>query len=208
MLTVFARTSFGKSKTPELGNLTAPIETVDLSVVGRFLVWGQLGFKKAEWLVLDSGLDYAVNAFQYVRQIELSTINQNGRRNRTMEWEKADQSMASYLDELLIGYECKKKQMFSAPVYFVNDNMWTGVKGGMVFLRLSENDRALIQSENDEVRPFEPRPNFFMKEYVEIPESKLSENEFMSRWLDISYSFVMNLPPKIKKERTTKPKKG
>ena len=121
-----------------------------------------------------------------------------------MEWEKADQNLSEHLDELLINYDCNRKMMFGAPVYFVNDNMWTGVKGGMVFLRLSEYDRALIQSEDDEIKPFEPRPNFFMKEYVEIPESKLSENEFMHRWLDNSYSFVKNLPPKIKKEKKRK----
>lgn len=124
-----------------------------------------------------------------------------------MDWEKANQDIADYLEKLIINYESRKKPMFGAPVYFVNDNMWTGVKGGIVFLRLSEDDRSAIQSECDEVKPFEPRPNFIMKEYVEIPESKLTEDEFIHNWLDISYSFVKNLPPKIKKEKKTKLKK-
>lgn len=91
--------------------------------------------------------------------------------------------------------------MFGASVYFVNDNMWTGVKGSKVFLRLSEADRSMIQSECDEIMPFEPRPDFFMKEYVEIPESKLSDNEFTRKWLNMSYSYVKTLSPKIKKEK-------
>ena len=124
-----------------------------------------------------------------------------------MDWEKANQDIADYLEKLIINYESRKKPMFGAPVYFVNDNMWTGVKGGIVFLRLSEDGRSAIQSECDEVKPFEPRPNFIMKEYVEIPESKLTEDEFIHNWLDISYSFVKNLPPKIKKEKKTKLKK-
>lgn len=121
-----------------------------------------------------------------------------------MEWEKADQNLSAYLDGLLISFDCKRKPMFGASVYFVNENMWTGVKGSMVFLRLSENDRLLIQQEHDEIKIFEPRPNFFMKEYVAIPESKLSDNEFIHHWLDISYSFVKTLPAKVKKEKKTK----
>ena len=46
-----------------------------------------------------------------------------------MDWEKSDQNMADHLDTLITGYESRKKPMFGAPVYFVNDNMWTGVKG-------------------------------------------------------------------------------
>ncbi|HWT76266.1 MAG TPA: TfoX/Sxy family protein [Mobilitalea sp.] len=125
-----------------------------------------------------------------------------------MDWEKANQNIADYLEKLIITYERKKKPMFGAPVYFVNDNMWTGVKGGKVFLRLSEDDRCVIQSKCDEIKPFEPRPDFIMKEYVEIPESKLTDEKFISNWLEISYSFVKSLPPKVKKEKKAKLKKS
>lgn len=125
-----------------------------------------------------------------------------------MDWEKANQNMADYLENLITNYESRKKPMFGAPVYFVNDNMWTGVKGGKVFLRLSEDDRCSIQSECDEIKPFEPRPNFIMKEYVEIPESKLTDDRFINNWLAISYSYVKNLPPKVKKEKKSKLKKS
>ncbi|GGL60601.1 TfoX/Sxy family protein [Sporolactobacillus putidus] len=121
-----------------------------------------------------------------------------------MDWEKADQNLGEYLATLVAGYACKKKMMFGASVYFVNDNMWTGVKGKIVFLRLSENDRSAIQAENDEIRPFEPAPGRMMKEYVEVPESKLTDDEFAHKWLDISYSYVKSLPPKVKKEKKTK----
>ena len=125
-----------------------------------------------------------------------------------MNWEKANQNMADYLEKLIINYESRKKPMFGAPVYFVNDNMWTGVKGGKVFFRLSEDDRSVIQLECDEIKPFEPRPNFIMKEYVEIPESKLTDDKFINNWLEISYSFVKSLPPKVKKEKKLKLKKS
>ncbi|TGA98317.1 hypothetical protein E4665_08715 [Sporolactobacillus shoreae] len=118
-----------------------------------------------------------------------------------MDWEKADRNLGEYLGTLVADYACKKKLMFGAAVYFVNDNMWTGVKGKIVFLRLSENDRLTIQTESDEIRPFEPAPGRFMKEYVEVPESKLADDAFARKWLDISYSYVKSLPPKVKKEK-------
>jgi TfoX/Sxy family transcriptional regulator of competence genes len=118
-----------------------------------------------------------------------------------MEWEKANGSMSDSLAALITHQVSSKRLMFGAPVYFVHDNMWTGVKGNTVFLRLSELDRQAIQTDCDEVKPFEPRPDFFMKEYVEIPESKLSDAEFMRKWLDISYDFTKTLPIKVKKEK-------
>lgn len=71
--------------------------------------------------------------------------------------------------------------MFGSPVYFINKNMFTGVKGCVVFLRLSESDRQKIMEESDEVHLFEPRPDFFMKEYVDIPESKLLDQAFINK---------------------------
>lgn len=121
-----------------------------------------------------------------------------------MGWDKVSADLAVILDDLVAGYNCQKKPMFGCPVYFVNNNMFTGVKGGDVFIRLSESDRAAIQVDCDEVTPFEPRPNFIMKEYVSIPESKLSDQQFMSKWINRSYSFVLSLPPKVKKDRKQK----
>lgn len=121
-----------------------------------------------------------------------------------MDWEKADRNLGEFLGTLVTGYACKKKMMFGADVFFVNDTMWTGVKGKIVFLRLSEADRATIQAENDEIRPFEPAPGRFMKEYVAIPESKLADSAFAHKWLDSSYSYVKGLPPKVKKVKKTR----
>lgn len=118
-----------------------------------------------------------------------------------MEWKKVSKELADILEQLLIGYSCVKKPMFGCPVYFVNDNMFAGVKADMVFIRLSESDKAEIIAECDEVSPFEPRPNFIMKEYVNIPESQIENQEFMPKWLTRSYEYVSSLPPKEKKPK-------
>lgn len=121
-----------------------------------------------------------------------------------MEWKKVSKELADTLEQLLTGYNCIKKPMFGCPVYFINDNMFAGVKADMVFIRLSENDKADITAECDEVSQFEPRPDFIMKEYVNIPESKIENWEFISKWLTRSYEYVSSLPPKEKKSKKKK----
>jgi TfoX/Sxy family transcriptional regulator of competence genes len=118
-----------------------------------------------------------------------------------MEWEKASAELGAALGNLLTGFPCQKKMMFGSPVYFVNEHMFTGVKGGIVFLRLSAHDRKTVMDESDEIKPFEPRPAYFMKEYVEIPEAKLDNHDFVIKWLQLSYAYVSSLPPKVKKTR-------
>jgi TfoX/Sxy family transcriptional regulator of competence genes len=118
-----------------------------------------------------------------------------------MEWEKASAELGVALEERLAGFSCQKKPMFGAPVYFVNDNMFTGVKGGVVFLRLSGSEQKSIMEESDEVQPFEPKPGFFMKEYVELTENKLFDQDFINKWLKTSYEYVLSLPPKVKKAK-------
>ena len=121
-----------------------------------------------------------------------------------MDWEKASPELGIELGELLAVFECQKKPMFGSPVYFIHNNMFAGVKGGSVFLRLSESDRQAIMAQSDEVQPFEPRPDFFMKEYVQLPESILFDKLFIDKWLRISYEYVNSLPPKEKKPRKKK----
>ena len=116
-----------------------------------------------------------------------------------MDWENASPDVAAALRPYMSEFDCIMRPMFGSEVYFKNGNMFTGVKGSKMFLRLSEEDRKLIIDENDEVQPFEPRPAFFMKEYVEIPESWLSDRDFIQKWLKTSYAYAASLQPKEKK---------
>ena len=116
-----------------------------------------------------------------------------------MEWEKASAELSLTLANLLTGFACRKQAMFGSPVYFVNDNMFAGVKGGVVFLRLSADERKAIMEESADARPFEPRPGFFMKDYVAVSEAGLSDSAFILKWLRVSFEHVLSLPPKEKK---------
>ena len=118
-----------------------------------------------------------------------------------MAWVKASPEVVSEYALFLAGFDCMMRPQFGCTVYFKNGNMFTGVKGHEVFLRLSKEDQKLIMAESDEVQPFEPKPEFFMKEYVALPETKLGDPDFIMKWLSRSYEYVSALPPKVVKKR-------
>jgi TfoX/Sxy family transcriptional regulator of competence genes len=118
-----------------------------------------------------------------------------------MEWEKLDERLVPLLEKQLTGCAARKAQMFGCPVWFVGDNMFSGVKGSAAFMRLGEDDRAAIAAECDEVAPFEPRPGTVMREYVSVPETVLTDDAFMQKWLQKSFAYTSSLPPKVKKAK-------
>jgi TfoX/Sxy family transcriptional regulator of competence genes len=118
-----------------------------------------------------------------------------------MAWEKASPEVVSEYAQILAGFDCMMRPMFGCLVYFKNGNMFTGVKGHEIFLRLSAENQKLIMDECDEAQPFEPKPEFFMKEYVAVPETKLGDRDFLLKWLVRSYAYVSAIPPKSIKPR-------
>jgi TfoX/Sxy family transcriptional regulator of competence genes len=61
--------------------------------------------------------------------------------------------------------------MFGGPAYFVNGNMFAGVLGEQLMVRLDADDRAELLDADPGAVPFEPMPGRPMREYVTLPES-------------------------------------
>lgn len=91
--------------------------------------------------------------------------------------------------------------MFGYPVYFVNGNMFMGVHGEDIFMRLSAEDRVKILEERGDVTMFTPAEGRTMKEYVIVPKTLYEDLEPFRFWRDRSFAFVSSLPPKAKKKR-------
>lgn len=89
--------------------------------------------------------------------------------------------------------------MFGQPAYFISGNMFAGIFGDDIFVRLSERDRQRIMTENDEAAPFEPLEGRPMKEYVVIPDSIYNRPPEFQRWLGLSADYASSLPAKVKK---------
>lgn len=97
------------------------------------------------------------------------------------------------------------RPMFGNVAAFVNGNMFMGLFGREVFLRLSEADRESMAKEGGS--PFEPMPGRAMSEYMTIPPKWRSQPKTVLGWVRRSLEFSGQLPPK-KKGQKPKSKKS
>lgn len=114
-----------------------------------------------------------------------------------MAWESASTGQSLVLETALLHFDCQKRMMFGGPAYFVNGNMFSGVHGRNILLRLDSPDREAIAAAHDQVGPFEPmgRP---MREYVALPEGLDLPANDLADWVGRSFAFAASLPPKEK----------
>jgi len=117
-----------------------------------------------------------------------------------MEWKKAPAELVDFIIEKMKDKNCDYKEMFGYPAYFFNGNMFVGVHGEELFLRLSEADTVEIMKDIKGVSAFEPMPGRAMKGYVVLPKSVYIDDKLFGGWLNKSISFVSSLPPKKKKQ--------
>ena len=89
------------------------------------------------------------------------------------------------------------KPMFGNLGAFVHGNMFAGLFGSSVGVKLSEGDLAEL-SDVDGSHPFGPaeRP---MGGYLALPDAWLDEPSTATPWLERALTHVSKLPPKAKK---------
>lgn len=89
------------------------------------------------------------------------------------------------------------KPMFGNIAGFVNGNMFMGLFGPQVGVRLGEADRAALR-EVDGTGDFGPaeRP---MKEYVALPEAWRTDPAASDVWIHKALEHTAAMPPKVKK---------
>ncbi|WXG47581.1 MAG: TfoX/Sxy family protein [Candidatus Atabeyarchaeum deiterrae] len=57
-----------------------------------------------------------------------------------MKWKKAPPELVDFLAEKMRGVKCEFRKMFGYPAYFINGNMFVGIHGDSLFIRLSKPD--------------------------------------------------------------------
>jgi TfoX/Sxy family transcriptional regulator of competence genes len=99
-----------------------------------------------------------------------------------MSMPRPDDATRAYFDSVLPeDSRVTVRPMFGNLAGFVNGNMFTGVFGSQVFVRLSAEDRAEL--------------------YVTLPEAWRGEPEQARGWLLRSLAWAAALPPKETKKR-------
>ncbi|MBI2444908.1 TfoX/Sxy family protein [Candidatus Micrarchaeota archaeon] len=114
-----------------------------------------------------------------------------------MKWVKPSQEKINvFLKILPQGARVEPRKMFGYPCAFVNGNMFCGMHGNDVVVRLPENRRKALVASG--WTPFEPMPGRFMNEYLVIPEKVLSRPKDAADVLLESLEFTAMLPKKVK----------
>ena len=86
------------------------------------------------------------------------------------------------------------RPMFGQLSAFVNGNMFMGIFGEDVVMRLPEDDRSELTAAGG--GPFEPMPGRPMREYVVLPEAWRDDPERIRRWAARALDHAKELPPK------------
>ena len=87
--------------------------------------------------------------------------------------------------------------MFGNISGFVNGNMFAGLFGDDLFVRLSEEKHNDLLGKKG-ARLLEPMVGRPMKDYVVIPRTWLTQTDTVRRWIALSLDLTSSLPPKKK----------
>ncbi|SRR5713101_9627775 len=99
------------------------------------------------------------------------------------------------------------RPMFGNLSGFVNGNMFCGLFGEDLFVRLSDDDQAKLRKAGG--RPFEPMPGRAMTGYVVVPAGWQKKPEATQAWVITALSWSRKLPAKTPKPaKKAAPKKG
>ena len=94
------------------------------------------------------------------------------------------------------------KPMFGALACFIRGNMFAGLLGRAIFVRLPEAEREqVIQAGGAMFAPMPGRPT---KEYVTLPEAWRSEPGKMQAWIERSLAWAETMPEKLPAKRKSK----
>jgi TfoX/Sxy family transcriptional regulator of competence genes len=91
------------------------------------------------------------------------------------------------------------RPMFGNLSAFVNGNMFMGLFGNDVFVRVADAERQEITEAGG--RPFEPMPGRPMTGYVVLPAGWRDDPDAVRTWADRSMTWAEQLPPKQPKKR-------
>ncbi len=86
------------------------------------------------------------------------------------------------------------RPMFGNLAAFVNGNMFSGLFGEDLFVRLPDDQAAPIRKQGG--RDFEPMAGHAMKGYVMVPATWSSKPAATKTWIAASLAVARSLPPK------------
>src|SRR5438128_838210 len=106
-------------------------------------------------------------------------------------------AMVELFDAVLARTHAQRRLMFGCPCGFIGGNMFAGLFGNSMFVRLGEEDRAaLLKMEGASV--FDPMGGRPMKEYVVLPAEFAEDEREAGRWVQRGADYAATMPAKVK----------
>ena len=118
-----------------------------------------------------------------------------------MKWVKAPDALKAHIDSLMRDVDCERRPMFGYPAYFINKNMFAGLFGDKVFLRLSPGQVTELTRSFPGLSHLEPMPGRPMKDYYELPEKLHKDPKRVSKAIQEAAEYCRTLPAKASKPR-------
>jgi TfoX/Sxy family transcriptional regulator of competence genes len=87
------------------------------------------------------------------------------------------------------------RPMFGNLAAFVNGNMFAGLFGEDLFVRLSEGASATVRKQGG--RDFAPMPGRAMRGYVTVPNTWRAKPDSVKGWIKTALEETGQLPPKV-----------
>jgi TfoX/Sxy family transcriptional regulator of competence genes len=124
-----------------------------------------------------------------------------------MQWKKSPPALVELFSAVVPGAPAEQRKMFGYPAAFVNGNLFMSLYQDDFILRLPDQARAKLLKIKG-ARPFEPMPGRAMKEYVVAPGSVVKDQAVLRKWIGASLEYAMSLPPKKKKAKSSRARRG
>jgi TfoX/Sxy family transcriptional regulator of competence genes len=87
------------------------------------------------------------------------------------------------------------KPMFGNLAAFVNGNMFAGLFGEDLFVRLPDDESAIVRKQGG--RDFEPMPGHAMKGYITVPSTWRTKPDAVVIWIKRSLELTRKMPAKV-----------
>jgi len=120
-----------------------------------------------------------------------------------------DDAKAAFTKLVPAGPSVTLRPMFGNLAAFVNGNLFAGLFGEDLFVRLREAESDAVRKQGG--RDFEPVPGRAMKGYVTVPSTWRAKTEETSGWIKAALVLAEKLPPKVSasklKDGAKKPKR-
>jgi hypothetical protein len=98
------------------------------------------------------------------------------------------------------------RKMFGYPAAFTGGHLFAGLHQEDLILRLPPYDRSEATAAVG-ARPFEPMPGRTMREYVALAGAERFKPTQLGAWLQRSFAYAQNLPPKSPRRPASKSKR-